>query len=411
MKKQTKLKTNLRLGLMMFMQYLLFAIWWVPLAAYLANLNMSEIQKSLILSSMAIGSMASPIIGVIADRHFASEKVLAVSNLLTATLLFVAANIVDPNVLLIVIILTMICYMPSWSLTSSISMAHTSAEQFPRIRVFGSIGWVASGLFSLVAVSIFKIKMFDGSTIPFYCGAAVSLLASFLNLFLPHTPPAAKNQKVSIVDILGLRAFSMLKDRNFRIFMIASFLSIIPFSLYHVFGSEFLQSQNFHFITFTMNLGQVVEIFFLFIATTIIIRTGIKWALIIGLIALLVRYSSFYLGGILNQDALYILGILVHGLIFGLFYVGGQVYTDRKAPKELKAQAQGFLAFVVWGVGLFLGILLNGWLISYYSENVNGKTIYHWNSIFAITTFFAILILLFFIIIFKEEKDEAPRST
>ena len=395
----------MNLGLMMFMQYLLFAIWWVPLAAYLANLNMNGMQRSLILSSMAIGSMASPIIGMIADRHFASEKVLAASNLLTATLLLIASNIVDPNILLIVIILTMICYMPSWSLTSSISMAHTSSDQFPRIRIFGSIGWVASGLFSLVAVHIFKVEMFDGSSAPFYCGAAVSLLAAIFNLFLPSTPPLAKGQKTTFIDTLGFRAFYMLKDRNYRTFMILSFLSIIPFSLYHVFGSEFLQSQNFHFITFTMNLGQVVEIFFMFLATTIIIRTGIKWALVIGLIALLVRYSSFYLGGVFNQDALYILGILVHGLIFGLFYVGGQVYTDRKAPKELKAQAQGFLAFVVWGVGLFFGILFNGWLIGYYSAEMNGKIIYNWNSIFVVTTIFSILVLLLFILTFKEEKE------
>jgi nucleoside transporter len=405
MNKSTKISTHLNLGLMMFMQYLIFAIWWVPLAAYLANLNMNGMQRSLILSSMAIGSMASPIIGMLADRHFASEKVLAISNLLTAILLFMCAKIVEPNALLVIIILTMLSYMPTWSLTSAIAMAHTSSDQFPRIRVFGSIGWVASGLFSLVAVRIFNVELFDGSSVPFYCGAAVSILAAVFNLFLPHTSPAIKNQNVSVADILGLRAFIMLKDRNFLIFMIASFLSIIPFSLYHVFGSEFLQSQNSHFITFTMNLGQVVEIFFMFLATTIIIRTGIKWALVIGLMALLIRYASFYLGGTLSLDALYILGILVHGLIFGLFYVGGQVYTDRKAPKELKAQAQGFLAFVVWGVGLFLGIILNGWLIGYYSMETEGEMIYQWNSIFSITTVFSIMILLFFAFMFKDETS------
>ncbi len=195
------------------------------------------------------------------------------------------------------------------------------------------------------------------------------------------------------------------------VFMIASFLAIIPFSLYHVFGSEFLQSQNFQFITFTMNLGQVVEIFFMIVATTVIIRLGIKWALVIGLIALLVRYLSFYLGNVVGSDGLYILGILVHGLIFGLFYVGGQVYTNRKAPKELKAQAQGFLAFVVWGVGLFLGIFLNGWLIGHYSAEVDGKMVYQWNSIFAITTLFSMLVLLFFIVMFKEQKNEPKESS
>jgi len=404
MNKQNTIKTTLNLGLMMFMQYMLFAVWWVPLAAYLANLNMSGMQKSLILSSMAIGSMASPIIGGIADRYFASEKILAVSNLLTAALLFLAANVYNPSVLLVVIMLAMLCYMPSWSLTSSISMAHTSAEQFPRIRVFGSIGWVASGLFSLFAVSVFKINIFDGTAIPFYCGGVSALLAASLNLFLPSTPPVAKEQKSSIIDTLGFKAVYMLKDRNFRVFLILSFLSIIPFSLYHVFGSEFLQNQDFQFITLTMNFGQVVEIFFMIIATTIIIKIGIKWALLVGLIALLVRYFSFYIGVVFDLNFMHIIGILVHGLIFGLFYVGGQVYTDRKAPKEMRAQAQGFLAFMVWGVGLFIGIILNGWLIEYYRSDVNGEIIYNWNTIFAITTIFSIIVLLTFMIFFKEEK-------
>ncbi len=402
----TKVTVILNLGFMMFLQYLTFAVWWIPLAAYLANLNMSGAQKSLILCSMAIGSMASPIVGMLGDRHFNSEKVLAVLNLLTAVLLMWAANTTDPNLLFVVILFAMLCYMPSWSLTSSIAMAHTSAEQFPRIRVFGSIGWVASGVFSLVAVSIFKVKIFDGSALPLYCGAATSLLACLSNLLLPSTPPVARGQRATIVDLLGFRAFSMLKDRNFLVFMVLSLLSVIPFSLYHVYGSEFLQSQNFRFITFTMNFGQVVEIFFMIVATTIIIRLGIKWALVIGLIALLVRYASFYLGIVTGENALHILGILVHGIIFGLFYVGGQVYTDRKAPKELRAQAQGFLAFIVWGIGFFLGTLVNGWLIGHYSGNANLKTVYHWEPVFVITTFSSLIILLLFIMLFKREEKK-----
>ena len=394
-----------KLSLMMFMQYMMFAVWWIPMAAYLANMGMTGLQKSLILSSMAIGSMASPVVGMLGDRYFNSEKVLAVLNVLTGVLLFWAANIADPVLLLSVVLLAMLCYMPTWSLTSSIAMAHTSAEQFPRIRVFGSIGWVASGVFSLVAVSIFKVKIFDGGALPLYCGAAIGLLAGLINLSLPPTPPAAKGQKAGIVDILGLRAFSMLRDRNFLVFMVVSFLSIIPFSLYQVYGSEFLQSQDFRFITFTMNLGQVVEIFFMIVVTTIIVRLGIKWALVIGLLSLIVRYLSFYLGILSGQDALHILGILVHGVIFGLFYVGGQVYVDQKAPKELRAQAQGFLAFVVWGVGFFLGTLANGGLIGHYSEVVDQKTTYHWEGIFAITSLISLAILLLFILFFEREEN------
>lgn len=394
-----------KLGLMMFMQYMQFAVWWVPLAAYLANMDMTGTQKSLILSSMAIGSMASPIIGMIADRHFPSEKVLAVSNLITAILLIISANVITPTALLIVIILTMLSYMPTWSLSSTIAMAHTTAQQFPRIRVFGSIGWVTSGVFSIIAIGLFGLDAFDGSKLPFYCGAGVSIAASVTNLFLPHTPPSVKGHKNTLIDSLGFRAIYMLKDRNYCIFIVLSFFSILPFSLYHVFGSEFLQDQNFKFITFTMNLGQIVEILFMIIATTIIIRFGIKKALIFGLLALLIRYLSFYLGATFHQNAFHILGVLVHGIIFGLFYVGGQVYTDMKAPKELKAQAQGFLAFVVWGMGMFFGILLNGWMINYFSQKHDAIINYNWELIFTVVTALSSVILILFMMLFRNEYD------
>ena len=244
---------------MMFLQYMLFAVWWVPLAAYLVNLNMTGLQKSLILSSMAIGSMASPFIGMLADKKYASQNVLAALNFITTLFLLLAANITHPVFLLAVIIITMLSYMPTWSLTSAIAMAHTSAEQFPRIRVFGSIGWVVSGIFSVIAIRQFGVEIFDGSKLPFYCGAGISLCAALTNLFLPHTPPTAKNQNITLANKLGFGAFRMFRDKNFRVFMILSFFSILPFSLYHVFGSEFLQSQEFRYITFTMNLGQVVE--------------------------------------------------------------------------------------------------------------------------------------------------------
>ena len=392
-------KNGWKLASMMFMQYMLLAVWWVPLAAYLGNgLKFTVFESSLILSSIAIGSMASPLIGMIADKYFASEKVLASLNLLTAILLLFAAFQTNVVMVLITIMLAMLCYMPTWSLTSAIAMAHAPAEQFPRIRLFGSIGWVASGIFGIVAINVFKIKLFDGTSLPFLCGAAISLLAALFNLFLPHTPNSgSKDKKVQIIDVLGFRAITMLKDRNFRLFMIFSFLSTIPFSLYHVYGSMFFADYHVQNITFLMNWGQVAEMFFLAVTTSILLKAGIKWTLVIGLIALLIRYLSFFIGVSFGLEWLFIIGILVHGLIFGLFYVGGQVYTDRNAPKELKAQAQGFLSFVVWGVGFLIGIQVNGFLIGYFKTG----EVRDWNMIFLITSLCSTAILILFGILFR----------
>lgn len=381
------------------MQYMLVAVWWVPLAAYLSGtLKLEVYQVSLILSAMAIGAMASSFIGAIADRYFAADKILIVLNLFTAGLLLLAAQQTSFIPLMISVILAMLCHMPTWSLTSTIAMSHAPAEQFPRIRMFGSIGWIASGLFSLAGIHLFHLSAFDVTALPMYCGAAISLLTALLNLGLPHTPPSVdKKTKISVKDVVGFGAFSLLKDRNYCVFMILTFASIIPFTLYHVYGSMILADENVQNITVTMNCGQLAEMFFLIITTTILIKAGIKNTLIFGLIALLVRYIAFYFAAETSQQWLYFTGIVVHGLIFGLFYVGGQVYTDNVAPKDLKAQAQGFLFFLVWGVGFLIGTLWNGWLISLFRDGDKCD----WPVLFTISSGFTLVLLILFIFLFK----------
>jgi len=388
-----------QLYIMMFMQYFIFAVWWVPFAAYLSNkLQLEVFQVSLILCAMAIGSMASPFIGFIADRRFPAQKVLAVLNLLTAVLLFLATQQTAFSGLMIIVTLVMLCYMPTWSLTSSIAMTHIPAEQFPRVRMMGTVGWVASGLFSLIAIYIFKLEIFDGTSLPLYCGAIAGLAAAVLNFFLPDTPPIQnETKKISISDILGLRVLSTLKNKNFNIFIFLSFLAIIPFTLYHVYGSMFFADEQVKNITITMNWGQVAEMLFLFIATSILIKCGFKKTLLFGLVALMLRYLSFYLGVELGQQWWYSIGILTHGLIFGLFFVCGQVYTDRVVPKEMRAQAQGFLSFVIWGAGYLIGTLLNGYMIGSY--RVEEKC--DWSVLFIISTVFTLILIGLLIMLFK----------
>jgi predicted MFS family arabinose efflux permease len=110
----------------------MYAVWWVPLAAYLTNLEVSSTQKALILSSMAIGCMASPLVGMLADRFWPAQKVLAGLNFVHATMLLWAATTHNPDVLFICLLLAMLAYMPSWSLTSAIAMAHLPSEDFPK---------------------------------------------------------------------------------------------------------------------------------------------------------------------------------------------------------------------------------------------------------------------------------------
>lgn len=400
---------RLRLSLMMFFQYLMYAVWWVPLAAYLTNMNVGTTQKGLILSSMAIGCIASPVIGMIADRFFAGQKVLFVLNILNSLFLFWAANTNSSELLFITLLFTMIFYMPTWGLISAIAMAHAPSEEFPKIRVFGSIGWVASGLFSVVVVKLFHLD-FDGTRLPFYFGAGTGIVAAIFNLTLPDTPPAAKGKKGSLIDAFGLGTLKLLKDKNFAIFIILSFLSIIPFAMYFSYFSEFLLDIKTKYITVMMNWGVLAEMGFMLLIPVAIKKFGLRKVLIFGIIALMIRYLSLYLGGVIGQQWLYYVGILVHGLIFGFFYVGGQIYVDKKAPDELKSQAQGFIFLVTFGLGLLAGTLIDGEIIRVFTDTSSGTRVYDWNSIYGLTLAFSAILLVAFLILFKEDIKEKTQE-
>ena len=390
------------LSLMHFLQFMLFAVWWVPLAAYLTNMGMTGTTKALILSSMAIGCMASPIVGAIADRHFSSEKVLRVLNILIAILLFFAARQTEPGLLFVFLLGAMIAYMPTWGLTSAIAMVHSPAEQCPRIRVFGSIGWVVSGVFSLAAAKRFQMDI-DGTNIPLYCGSAVALVAAAVNFSLPHTPASGKSEKGSILDILGFRSLRLMKDRSFAVFIVVSFLAMIPFTLYWSYLSQFLQDIGFRYITVTVNWGQFAEMFFLVLVPLMLKKCGVRNTMIFGLGALVIRYISFFIGGAYDMTWLYFLAILIHGIIYGFFFVGGQVYIHKKVPAELNAQAQGFIFFVTFGLGLLVGNFVNGKIIEVFTESVDGVDIINWTSVWGITAVSSLVVLAIFMALFRND--------
>ena len=402
---------RIRLSIMMFLQYMMLAVWSTQLAQYVVdNLGIGGLSKFLILSVMPLGCLVAPVICMIADRHFSSQKVLTILNFGCAVLFFLAARQTNAVMLFVVLLLGMFCYMPTWSLTNAIAMTHIPSEKFPQIRVFGSIGWVASALFSLVAAtSLFGNKVIDGTAIPLYCGAATALVAALVNLALPNTPPPAKGKKASIIDALGLRALTLLKDRNFAIFILISMLVMIPFTLYFSLGSQFFSSQGFTKVTATMNLGQFVEIFLMLLIPLALARFGVKWTMVMGLGALVIRYVALWGGIAAGQTFLYYIAILVHGIIFGFFFVGGQVYVDKKAPPELRAQAQGLIVLACYGVGMLIGTFINVELIERYTTD----GVCNWNPVFMINAILSAALLVALCALFRNDIKQAsePVST
>lgn len=395
---------RIRLSIMMFLQYMMFAVWWVPLAAYLTNMEIEGTYKAWILSVMPLGCLLAPVFCMVADRHFASQKVLTVLNFGCAVLFFLGARQTSPAAMFVILLLAMFCYMPTWSLTNAIAMANYPSEKFPQIRVFGSIGWVACAVFSLIAATkMFGGKSIDGTAIPLYCGAATALVAALLNLTLPNTPPPAKGKEASIMDALGLRALTLLKDRNFAIFILISMFVMIPFTMYFSLGSQFFESQGFKQVTATMNLGQFVEIFLMLLVPLALLRFGVKWTMVAGLGALAIRYFALWCGFAADQTSLYYIAILVHGIIFGFFFVGGQVYVDKKAPPEIRAQAQGLIVMICFGFGMLIGTFFNVELIERYTTD----GVCNWNPVFIINALISAVLVVALCALFRDDVKQA----
>jgi len=304
----------------------------------------------------------------------------------------------------VILLLAMFCYMPTWSLTNAIAMSNYPSDKFPQIRVFGSIGWVAAAVFSLIASTrLFEGKVIDGTAIPLYCGAGTALIATILSLTLPNTPPPAKGKEASIVDALGLRAMTLLKDRNFALFIIISMLIMIPFTLYFTYGSEFFLSQGYTKITAMMSLGQLSEILIMLLVPISLMRLGVKRTMMIGLVALAVRYFAFWGGVAADQTFLYYFAILVHGIIFGFFFVGGQMYVDKKAPPEIRAQAQGLIVLICFGVGMLISTFFNAKLIERYTTD----GVCNWNPVFVIMAIVSAVLLVALCALFRDDVKQA----
>jgi nucleoside transporter len=395
------LSVRIRLSVMMFLQYMMFAVWWVQLSGYLGKSGASATWQFWILAVMPLGCVVAPVLCMIADRHFASQKVLMVLNLACAVLFFLGARQSSPAVLFVILLLAMFCYMPTWSLTNAVAMANAPAEKFPQIRVFGSIGWVASGAFGWLALRVFG-RAIDGTLIPLYCGAGTALVAALVNLTLPNTPPPAKGQKASVIDALGLRAVSLTKDSNFALFLLVASLVMIPFTLYFSLGSQFFLSQGFELVTGLMNWGQLVEIFLMLLVPLALARFGVKWTMTIGLAALALRYLTLSAGVATHTIFLYYIAILVHGIIFGFFFVGGQVYVDKKAPPEMRAQAQGLYFLFCYGVGQSIGTWVDVKLVA--ACTTGGVT--NWTPVFTITTVITAVLLALFCLSFRDDATE-----
>ena len=353
------LQLRVRLSIMMFVQFFVWGSWYVTAPNYLGTIGFDAGDFSWTYSIGPIASMISPFfVGMIADRFFPAQRVLAALHIIGGLIVLYATTLMQgespsPELINIVLFGHTLAYFPTLALTNTLAMKNisNSEKEFPAIRVWGTIGWIAAGL-ALTYLGMEKdISMF-------YLTAGSAIFLGLYSLTLPHTPPVREGE-VTIRQVLGLDALALFKDRSYLIFMAASFLICIPLSFYYQITSRLVEMTGLP-IGQTMTYGQMSEIFFMLVMPFFFARLGVKWMLGVGMLAWVARYALFALGAPAQIRWMIITGIVIHGICYDFFFVTGQIYTDQVAPNRIRAQAQGLLVLFTLGLGMLIGAQIAG---------------------------------------------------
>ena len=392
---------RIRLSLMMFLNYVIWGSWYVTLGAYLTiNLKFTGTQAGAVFGTTALACMISPFfVGLIADRFFASERVLAALHLLGAALLFFVTKATSFGPVYALMFAYCLCYFPTIALTNSLTLQHLKdpGRDFPLIRVFGTLGWIAIG------VTIGRLGV-ETSTVPFMLAAGASVVMSIFSLTLPHTPPPSKGQTVTLRRILGLDALVMLKRPSFAVFAVASILACIPLTFYFSFTNAYLNELHVENAAGKMALGQASEVIMMLLMPFILRRVTVRSILIMGLLAWSVRYMLLAYGNPYGGIWMFYVAILLHGICYDFFFMTGQLYTDQEAPPNLRSAAQGLITFLTYGVGMLIGSLIAGRTVDYFTHTAGGVVTRNWQSFWISSSLSAFVILLLIAIFFRSHS-------
>jgi nucleoside transporter len=386
---------------MMFLNYVIWGAWYVTIDTYLTTtLKFSGTEAGAIFGTTALASMISPFfVGLIADRLFASERVLATLHLVGAVLLYFVTKATTFGAVYGIMFAYCLCYFPTIALTNSIALQHmkNGGRDFPLVRVFGTFGWIAIG------VTIGRLAV-ETSTVPFLLAAAASLAMSLFSLTLPHTPPPGKGKAIRAREILGLDALVMFKKPAFAVFAAASILACIPLTFYFSFTNDYLNDLHVQNAAGKMALGQVSEVGMMLVLPLLLRWMSVRNILITGMLAWSVRYALLAYGNATTAVWMFYVAILLHGICYDFFFVTGQLYTDQEAPAHLRSAAQGLVTFLTYGVGMFIGSLISGTTIDYFTRTAGNVVTRNWQAFWLSSALSAFVVLLLIAVFFRSRS-------
>jgi len=402
------MNVKFRLGAMMFLQYAIWGAWAPVLSAYLEkNLGFSGAQFSFIYMLLPLATIIAPFIGgQIADRYFASQKVVGFLQLIGGVLLVFISTVTQFSTMAWLMTIYCLLYAPTLALTNSIAFINlkSSEKEFGKIRVWGTIGWIAAAY----VLTLWRVSAKPDVTILFKADTLLwagifSLIMGVQSFTLPHTPPKREGVK----PWAFLEAIKMMKEKNFLIFIIIAFVVATELMFYYVLTAPFLTSEKIGvsstLLPWVMTIAQVAEIFVLaFLLPYLITRIGIRNILVIGILAWPARYIIFAIG---QPSWLVIASLALHGFCFVFFFAAAFIYVDTVAPRDIRHSAQSLITLVTYGIGNAIGSPFAGWIHDYFTKN----KVTNWTAVFLVPCALTVLCALAFLIFFKVKQPAAPQ--
>ncbi|WP_337177243.1 MFS transporter [Paludisphaera sp.] len=415
-----------RLSLMMFLQYFVWGIWLPMLAQHVGpnGLNLGDRALGWILMVYGLGSIIGPfILGQLADRFFATEKVLAFAHLVGGGMLIATAYATTFWPIFIMMLLYCHLYMPTIGLTNSLSFRALGEENqamFPSIRVWGTVGWIAAGLFF---ASYLEYESFwPSSVLPMWqslfnlsfvgepafrdclrLSGFFSVLYGIYCLTLPHTPPApAKETDPIDKKSAMLETLELMKFRSFAVLIVIAALIGILLAFFFAAENYFLEAVGVapKQIGAYMTISQFAEAAVVLLIPLSVAKLGYKTTMLIGLGAWAARFGLSAIG---YPKWLMISTLGLHGFAFGFFFIVAQMFVDRAASKDIKASAQSLLIFVIYGLGTVAGSLIAGETMHYFHTG-EGPTGHDWRAIWAGPFVLTLICMAAFALLFKEQQ-------
>lgn len=394
--------TQLRLSFMMFLNFFVWGGWYVTMGTYLKSIpGITDVQVGIAYGTQSLGAIIAPfIIGVIADRYFAAQRILGVLHITGAVILYYISTISSFSAFYPAILIYMILFMPTLALVNAVAFKQIDhpEKDFAKIRVWGTVGWIVAGL--IIAWLSWEQK--NSLTNTFRLSAVVSLVLGFFSFSLPNTPPPKVGTKTSFREIIGLDAIGLLKDKNFLIFFLASLFICIPLAFYYQETNIYLNEIKVQGAAGKMTYGQMSELLFLFLMPLFFLRLGVKKMLLIGMIAWTIRYLFFAYGNTGSGMWMLYAGIILHGICYDFFFVTGQIYTNEVAGEKIRSSAQGMITLATYGVGMLIGF----WIAGLVAEKFTVQGGHVWKTIWLIPASISFIVFLLYAFLFKEDKKK-----